>query len=179
MPHADEEERKRYQQEYRQKHKQHLVEQKKAARHKFRAENPLPPRPPRQEKTKEQHAAEMRQWRAENKERYRQWHKEYRLKNRDKINDQKRGKSRGEWLVRLYGMSLDTWNAMLIAQSGRCAICNDSFHGKNDPHVDHDHSTGSVRELLCTHCNTGIGYFKESPKRMQLAIDYLRRNGKE
>jgi Recombination endonuclease VII len=179
MPRKDLEQHQQYMREYREKHRQHLNELRTAARHKFRAENPLPPKPDRQQKTKEQHAAEMRLWRARNADRYRAWHREYRSKNRDKINDQKQARQRKDWLAGKYGITLDQWNAMLIEQAGRCEICADPFAGKNDPAVDHDHATGVVRKLLCIQCNTGLGYFKESPQRLQLAIEYLRRHGKE
>lgn len=69
-----------------------------------------------------------------------------------------------------YKITIEQWTEMLIAQSGRCAICLDPML---DPHVDHDHSTGRVRGLLCTNCNTGIGKFKDSPERLASAIRYL------
>jgi hypothetical protein len=42
--------------------------------------------------------------------------------------------------------------------------------------VDHNHRTGKVRELLCTNCNAGFGYFKESPEILANAIDYAIRH---
>ncbi len=44
------------------------------------------------------------------------------------------------------------------------------------PHIDHDHSTGKVRGLLCSCCNTGIGMFKDNPDVLDRAAFYLVRS---
>ena len=69
------------------------------------------------------------------------------------------------------------------AFSGRddhCAICNtDITQSPFDAHLDHDHITGKVRQLLCAKCNPGLGYFNEDPTLLRLAADYLERHAKE
>jgi len=40
---------------------------------------------------------------------------------------------------------------------------------------DHDHKTGKGREWICDSCNTGLGRFKDDPKLLQTAIDYLKK----
>lgn len=72
-----------------------------------------------------------------------------------------------------YGISLDEHKAMAEKQDGKCAICANTF--EKTPHVDHCHDTGAIRGLLCDRCNRGIGYFADSPDRLQSAADYLRR----
>jgi hypothetical protein len=52
----------------------------------------------------------------------------------------------------LYGLSADEWNALMRKQGGRCAICR-SRPTKYRLVVDHEHSTGLVRGLLCRRCN--------------------------
>jgi len=42
--------------------------------------------------------------------------------------------------------------------------------------VDHCHSTGKVRGLLCSNCNRGIGMLQERVDILQNAIDYLKEN---
>lgn len=71
-----------------------------------------------------------------------------------------------------YGLTADAFDAMLAAQGGLCAICGDRMAGKF-LHVDHCHSSGRVRGLLCTRCNPGIGYFRESIVLLRKAIGYL------
>jgi hypothetical protein len=75
-------------------------------------------------------------------------------------------------LKRKYGISASDYNAMHEAQGGKCLICG-SAGGKRRLAVDHCHSTGVVRGLLCNPCNQGLGYFKDDVERMRLAIAYV------
>lgn len=78
-----------------------------------------------------------------------------------------------------YGITLDDYRSMYREQEGKCAICGTSCpdHGKMGLVVDHCHKNGHVRKLLCTHCNKGIGQFKEDPEILQKAIEYLKERG--
>jgi hypothetical protein len=76
-------------------------------------------------------------------------------------------------LSRLYGLSFETWETMLIAQNGCCASCNDPMIGPKDPCVDHDHKTGKVRALLCGACNRALGHARENVHRLQKSVRYL------
>ena len=40
--------------------------------------------------------------------------------------------------------------------------------------VDHNHSTGKIRALLCSNCNTAIGLLKEDIPRVERLIEYLK-----
>jgi hypothetical protein len=55
-------------------------------------------------------------------------------------------------LEREYSLSRQEWNTMLVKQKNQCGICNVEF-GKIKPCVDHNHTTGKVRGLLCRRCN--------------------------
>ena len=71
-------------------------------------------------------------------------------------------------------MTIERYESLLLAQDNSCAICRshkDSF--KRMLNVDHDHTTGEVRGLLCDNCNRGIGYLKESAEIMDNAKKYL------
>ena len=76
-------------------------------------------------------------------------------------------------LMKKYNISLDDYNRMMEEQKGECAICH-----QKDPHqslaVDHCHTTGKVRGLLCCMCNRGLGNFYDDISRLSKAIEYLR-----
>jgi hypothetical protein len=72
---------------------------------------------------------------------------------------------------RAYGLAREDWDAMLVAQAGRCAICDEAMQ---NPCVDHCHATKRVRGLLCATCNSGLGYFKDSTVRLRNAASYLK-----
>jgi hypothetical protein len=65
---------------------------------------------------------------------------------------------------------------MAKLHSGACHICGQTFNEERLCHVDHDHSTGMVRGILCTNCNLGLGAFKDSVVTIQKAILYLQRH---
>lgn len=71
----------------------------------------------------------------------------------------------------LYGLTLDEYDAMVLRQEGRCAICNDPMR---EPQVDHCHTGGHVRALLCHLCNRGLGLFRDNPEYLAAAIEFLR-----
>jgi len=84
-------------------------------------------------------------------------------------------------LNRFYGLTLEEYNAKLKSQNGVCAICKGPevavIHGKIKPlSVDHNHETGAVRDLLCSHCNHMIGHAAERIEVLQSAISYLEKH---
>lgn len=60
-------------------------------------------------------------------------------------------------------------------QNGLCAICNSTLTDGNPSHLDHCHDTGTIRGLLCRHCNWGLGDFKDNIEYLESAIAYLKR----
>lgn len=79
-------------------------------------------------------------------------------------------------LRRKYGQTPESYEALLRSQQGVCAICLAVCPTGRRLAVDHCHTTGAVRGLLCTNCNTSIGKFKDSPALLQAAILYLEKN---
>lgn len=78
-------------------------------------------------------------------------------------------------LRRKYGITLEQHDQMVIAQGGRCAICrtNDPGNTSGTWPVDHCHTTGKVRALLCNACNAMLGHSKDSIETHKAAIAYL------
>jgi hypothetical protein len=79
-----------------------------------------------------------------------------------------------------YGLTQEQFDAMRQAQGDVCAICSNGHVGPGvNLHVDHNHTTGAVRALLCGKCNTLIGLADDSPERLELAAAYLRKHATE
>jgi hypothetical protein len=66
-------------------------------------------------------------------------------------------------MVRRKLVTQETYDRILAAQDGGCAICG-ALPAVRDLAVDHDHKTGAVRGLLCMSCNTGLGHFHDDPE---------------
>lgn len=117
---------------------------------------------------------------------------EYQKKNRDKANEANRryrqkypNKKREERLKREFGITLVVYQQMFNEQNGCCKICykpetrSVAKSGKiNDLAVDHCHTTGKIRGLLCGKCNTAIGLLNEDENILNNCIEYLKK-GKE
>lgn len=85
----------------------------------------------------------------------------------------KRGK-RNRDLKRLYGIDTEQYNKMLQEQDHKCLICGAEHTEEKYLHVDHCHTTGKVRGLLCGKCNTGLGLFNEDENLFDKATRYLK-----
>jgi recombination endonuclease VII len=73
--------------------------------------------------------------------------------------------------ARRYGISVEVFRAMLAQQRGLCAICGKKLGRALC--IDHCHSTGKVRGLLCCKCNGGLGFFDDKRGLLQAAAEYL------
>lgn len=71
-----------------------------------------------------------------------------------------------------YGITLEDYEAMLERQDGGCAICGRPPQGKRLS-VDHNHSNGRVRGLLCVRCNSAVGLLDDDPTWSRRAEAYL------
>lgn len=91
-----------------------------------------------------------------------------------------KGRARDQMIRWRFGITGDTYRAMLADQGGTCAICGtlpdpSAAYNKRTLAVDHNHGTGAVRGLLCPNCNNGLGCFRDNISVMEKAIAYLRR----
>lgn len=81
--------------------------------------------------------------------------------------------------LKQYGIDLSDFNDLMTIQGGACAICghSDTSTPNTFPLVDHCHTTGKIRGLLCKPCNQGLGFFRDDKDRLFAAIAYLSKHG--
>lgn len=74
------------------------------------------------------------------------------------------------------GVSEEEYRRMYHEQGGRCGICRSRLYSKRYKRfaVDHCHTSGKVRGLLCTNCNTAIGLLKDDPVAIQRAAEWVK-----
>lgn len=77
-------------------------------------------------------------------------------------------------MKQLYGMTVDDYNQRLRDQGGVCAICKSQGPSDKRLVVDHDHTTGAVRGILCSNCNAGLGMLQDNATLLDEAAAYLR-----
>lgn len=155
-----------------------------------------------QKKWRDAHRAEMKtkraQWAAEHKEWCREWKRQWVKKHPDRAREiwerwnklhpverkrisresKKRtyanmtDRERKALNLRKHGLSIERYEEMIANQGGGCAICGDVSN--TGLVVDHDHSSGQVRGLLCVRCNSMLGMAKDNQRTLILGAEYLR-----
>jgi hypothetical protein len=95
--------------------------------------------------------------------------KKYYNKNRDGI----KVKARDRQLRYLYGITKIQYEKLLFDQNYCCKIC-DKHSSEGYLFVDHSHSTGEVRGLLCRSCNFILGQANDSKEILRRAMEYLK-----
>jgi hypothetical protein len=83
--------------------------------------------------------------------------------------------SKAGYFYRTYGLTQGQLAALREAQADACGIC-----GEPSPqHLDHDHSTGTIRQFLCQRCNHGLGLLKDDPAVLRAAAEYVEKHRRE
>ena len=72
-----------------------------------------------------------------------------------------------------YELTIPEYEAMKAAANGRCQACGVE---SDTLQIDHCHTTGSVRGLICGSCNSAIAHAKDSSERLVACAEYLRRD---
>lgn len=99
-----------------------------------------------------------------------------------KITEGRAAKESGRWpsfsssnqrtyrLLNHYGMTDTQYDALLVQQEHKCALCAQLPNGNNHRNkklvVDHDHDSGHIRGLLCSTCNMWLGNYEEFARRI-------------
>jgi len=99
-------------------------------------------------------------------------HQEYRRESSTTSRNRK-----SEKLRLRYGMTYEQWETMREAENYSCMICGitEEELGKRLD-VDHCHSSGKVRGLLCNPCNTVLGHARDKIEILEAAVVYLKEN---
>jgi len=94
------------------------------------------------------------------------------------LNSKERNKKRRQRsdLMKKFGINSDQYEEMFKNQNGLCAICEQPEPCSRLLSVDHCHTTKTVRGLLCTNCNMGLGKFQDNINYLKRAIDYMERD---
>lgn len=98
---------------------------------------------------------------------------DYFQRNKRKEQDRSRQKA---WDYMGISFSNAEYDRLYSNQDGQCGIC---FYSHERLHVDHNHTTGTVRGLLCSNCNKGIGLLQDSASVIRSAADYLEKHNNE
>lgn len=117
------------------------------------------------------------------------YHREYNARHREHKNKLTNNwrkanpdRVRNIYLKHTYGITSEEYEKLLEEQKGVCLICgrpekvSDGKGGIKKLHIDHNHTTGKVRGLLCNDCNVGLARFNEDVCILQKAILYLEEN---
>lgn len=83
-------------------------------------------------------------------------------------------KAKNNELKKMYNLTLEEYHTLSLDQNHVCKICGEIEPYNTSLAVDHCHTTGEVRGLLCSNCNRALGFMKDSIEILQSAIKYLK-----
>lgn len=125
-------------------------------------------------------------WKKNNPDKVKAQKSKWVSENKDKVKEHSKRvstQSRRKHVVKLYyGLSWEEYENLYLTSQGACSICSKPLsllkeEHKETAHVDHCHTTGKIRGILCRSCNRGIGYLNDSPERLHKAAEYLTKHG--
>ena len=83
--------------------------------------------------------------------------------------------ARNSHIKRKYGITIEQESQLKQLQNNKCAICKNELQPGFKSHIDHCHTTGKIRAILCNTCNAMLGMAKESPEILKFALNYLKK----
>lgn len=130
--------------------------------------------------SKEKRKVYKKAWALKNRIRILEVGRNWKKKNRDKLALQARlryysdnQKELDRIRLNKYGITGDEFRTILNRQGHKCPICKRDI--TKNLSVDHDHSTGKIRGLICNNCNLAMGNAEDSPTRLRAMAFYLER----
>lgn len=141
---------------------------------------------------KECNAKEAEAWRKENPEKYEEAKEAHKINRRERYKtdeeyrekikktnnekwhalspEEKYRRGRANALKTNYNLTVEEYDRIFVEQGSCCACCGDQSENYE---VDHDHTTGKIRGIICKSCNTGIGLLGDYKESLILALAYL------
>lgn len=125
------------------------------------------------EKAKESHRLAQLRWRAKNQEKVRARLREWAKNNRPHVNAYRMK----QYYKDKYGLTQEGKQELLESQGGCCAACGSSTpNHKQGWVVDHCHTSGKVRGILCQPCNLTLGKVRDNPEHLRKLADYVEKH---
>lgn len=126
-------------------------------------------------------------WQKNNKEKINKKCREWNMANPEKRkeiskrdNDKRKRKKKNSYLLKTYGITIEQYDQLFDEQDGICKICSKPESNLDKRTglpvmlaVDHDHTTGKIRGLLCANCNMALGLLNDSANLFKKAAHYL------
>lgn len=120
---------------------------------------------------KERIAKRTRAYHQAHKERIAEVHRAYCRVNKERVADRQRSYQPLKRASK-YGLTPEDVERMRAQQDNTCPVCC----AANPTDIDHDHTTGKVRGLLCRKCNSVLGFVDDNSEILRRAIAYLERH---
>lgn len=99
-------------------------------------------------------------------------------KTRKEVPVEIKRKRKRAMVLKYHNITQKEFDSLLKIQNNKCAICGSPDWGRPSPCIDHDHSTGKIRGLLCNRCNRTLGFTEDSVSLLFKMAKYLKKNGK-
>jgi len=81
---------------------------------------------------------------------------------------------RAKRVAKVFGLTLEQYDGLIAgASESGCAICHMSNPGAKGWALDHCHTKGHIRGVLCGPCNLALGLFRDDPSLLRAAAGYL------
>jgi hypothetical protein len=119
---------------------------------------------------------QSKSWRDKNPERVKETNRSSKLKRKEYYSaPDRKMKYRNSYLKKSFGITHEQYQEILVKQGGVCAICKKYRLAPNRLFmpIDHCHTTGKIRGILCNGCNQALGIFEDSRDLLENAIQYL------
>lgn len=101
--------------------------------------------------------------------------------------EQELASRRSQRLLSEYGLTTQQWEEMLSEANYSCQACGGRLEDQRPHHrtgspvlvCDHDHDTGEVRGILCSNCNSALGFLGDDENRVRSLLTYIEEHNKK